>query len=400
MAQWTEEATRLKDSQTDLNAWSAAKDFEFWATKIADAKHGSDQWWAIMHKLADDLRTLGAEQKAELDKQAKQQETINKNISAMVKIDSESQMKMAKEKYDTQYALGQISASQRAQLEVAADQKSYDAARAAYYKQLAALQETGEALRAKQSAIYEQMEKLQQEYLQKTQKANDQALIAMKNQWDGYATQVGSALTGMLFHHQTMLQTMRSLEEKFFSYVIDTLLKKMVNAWLASEAEKNVATQTGVATRTAAETAGSATSLFTLAANAIKAIMTDAAQVFAGIFAFLAPIMGPAAAGPAAAGQAAVEGVSIAAAGGWDVPANSFAMLHAREMVLPANLAERVRNMTDQGAGMGGGNSHFEMNRTQFNFHGDHWEEAIRRNPKVLYKAIRDGVKRGNLRWR
>ena len=34
-----------------------------------------------------------------------------------------------------------------------------------------------------------------------------------------------------------------------------------------------------------------------MAANAVKAIMTDAAQTFAGVFAFLAPVTGPAAAG-------------------------------------------------------------------------------------------------------
>jgi len=398
LAQWTEEAQRIKDAQADLNAWNAQMDFQFWAEKIAATKHGSDQWWAIMHKLADDLRTLGAEQQKQAEQQAKQQEATNKNIAAMQKVASESAMKMAKEKYDTMYALGQINATQRAAMEKEADTKAYNDALTAYYQQLAALTEHGEALKAKQSAIYLQMEKLRADYNQKMQKAEDQALEAMKTKWDGYATEVGSALTGMLFHHQTMLQTIRSLEEKFFSYVIDTLLKSLVNAWLKSEAEKLAATQAGAAARSAAEASGTATSVIAQAAAALKSIVTSAAQTFAGIFAFLSPVMGPAAAGPAAGGEAAVlavEGMVASAEGGWDVPANSFAMLHPREMVLPANLAEGVRNMTGQG-GMGGGasgrggnmNVHIHANDA------DSFEKALGRSNsmtnRLLKKAIRD----------
>ena len=42
-----------------------------------------------------------------------------------------------------------------------------------------------------------------------------------------------------------------------------------------------------------------------------------------------------------------------AAEGGWDVPADSLALLHKKEMVLPADLAENVRNMTGGGAAGG-----------------------------------------------
>ena len=62
---------------------------------------------------------------------------------------------------------------------------------------------------------------------------------------------------------------------------------------------------------------------------------------FGGIFAFLAPIMGPAAAGPAAAGEAAVmaaAGGIASAAGGWVVPSDQIAMVHQNEMILPAHI--------------------------------------------------------------
>ena len=131
--------------------------------------------------------------------------------------------------------------------------------------------------------------------------------------------------------------------------------------------------------------------------------MASAAEAFAGVFGFLSPVMGPAAAGPAAAAEATVSGVgdAISAAGGYDVPPGVSGLMryHEREMMLPAPLAERIRNMTGQdGGGPGGGAMHIE--RPHFHFHGDHWEEGIKRNPRILYKAIKDGIRDAQLRFR
>ena len=77
-----------------------------------------------------------------------------------------------------------------------------------------------------------------------------------------------------------------------------------------------------------------------------KASPRISAQAFSGIFAFLAPIMGPAAAGPAAAGEATVmaaaDGIA-SAAGGWMVPSDQLAMVHQNEMILPAKSAKAFR---------------------------------------------------------
>jgi hypothetical protein len=204
---------------------------------------------------------------------------------------------------------------------------------------------------------------------------------------------VGSALTGMLFHHQTFLQTARSLEEKFFSYIIDTLLKKLVNQWLLGETMKTTATTEGAAARSAAESAGTATSVLAQAAAALKSIMSSAATTFAGIFGFLSPLMGPAAAGPAAGGEAlvlSVQGMVASAAEGFDVPSNAFTMLHAREMVLPAPLAEGVRSMVGQGGAGRGGNMNVHIHTND----ASSFEQSLARSNsmtnRLLKKAIRD----------
>jgi hypothetical protein len=62
-----------------------------------------------------------------------------------------------------------------------------------------------------------------------------------------------------------------------------------------------------------------------------------------------------------------LEGITASllgsAAGGWDLGReNPIAQLHAREMVLPAHLAERVRGMTEPGGGGGGGTTQVTVN--------------------------------------
>lgn len=65
---------------------------------------------------------------------------------------------------------------------------------------------------------------------------------------------------------------------------------------------------------------------------------------------FVGPVLAPAAA------AVAFTGVMAFAEGGWDrVPSDQVAMIHKNEMVLPASIAEPVRQMAAAGAGGGGG---------------------------------------------
>lgn len=138
------------------------------------------------------------------------------------------------------------------------------------------------------------------------------------------------------------------------------LLGKTLARWLGFETAKTAATETGAATRTAAEQSASAVSMASAALKAIKSIINDAAQTFAGVFAFLAPEMGPAAAGPAAASSAVVMGATaniLSAAGGlWSVPADMLALVHKQETIVPASVAAPMRDFfTSGGAAARGG---------------------------------------------
>lgn len=89
----------------------------------------------------------------------------------------------------------------------------------------------------------------------------------------------------------------------------------------------------------------------------IKQIESDAAATYAGGYAYMLPLLGPAAAIPAgisAGAVAAMEGLVSLDVGAWSVPQNMPAYLHAGEMVVPQNFASGLR----EGTGFGGGDNY------------------------------------------
>jgi hypothetical protein len=143
------------------------------------------------------------------------------------------------------------------------------------------------------------------------------------------------------------------------------LAQKQLAQWLASELGMTSATETGAATRAAAEQGASNASLASVALKAIKMIANDALQTFAGVFAFFSPEMGPAAAAPAAASAAAVSSaagaIAFAEGGMWTVPSDTIAFIHKQESVLPAHIAQPMRDFFTGGAAAGGGGGNFTI---------------------------------------
>src|SRR2546423_2101790 len=166
-----------------------------------------------------------------------------------------------------------------------------------------------------------------------------------------------TSITGMILGTTTLQKAVANIAQSIVAEFVN-LGVKLVTNWIASELAMTTATEAGAAARNAADSGGMAAGLAIKAANAIKSIATDSAQAFSGIFAFLAPIMGPAAAGPAAAGEATVMAAAsgiASAAGGWMVPSNQLAMVHQNEMILPANISQGLQNMISASGSAGAG---------------------------------------------
>jgi hypothetical protein len=150
-----------------------------------------------------------------------------------------------------------------------------------------------------------------------------------------------TAIQGVIMGTQTLQQALANLAQSIVLMFIDMGVKMAMN-W--------VATQIAAALATKAVKAEEATTVIT--ANAAEAA-SGAASSQASI-----PYIGPALAVAAAAAMlATVLGFkSIASAeGGYDIPSgiNPIVQTHGGEMILPANLAQGIRNMSDAGGSRG-----------------------------------------------
>jgi hypothetical protein len=136
----------------------------------------------------------------------------------------------------------------------------------------------------------------------------------------------------------------------------------------------------------------------------VRSILSSAAETFAGVFGFLAPLIGPLAVGPAAAAQATVAGMAGAVAsadiGMWQVPRDQLALVHQNELIMPAGPAGALRDMltnAPNGGGAGGGSvaihptTHFHVNAMD----GPSVASWMRSNGPGMAKALDQAVRHG-----
>ncbi len=168
---------------------------------------------------------------------------------------------------------------------------------------------------------------------------DEQSIAAQQALWTSYFStltgafnsQLRGLLEGTTSWHKATIKMLEDITIKFIE-----MAEQMVVKWLPAEVAQTTATTAGAAARAGAEQSASSAGLLAGVANVLKAIGAEAAQVFAGVFAFLAPTMGPAAAGPAAAAQASVLAVPMLDAGTDYVVRGGLALIHPGETIIPA----------------------------------------------------------------
>ncbi len=226
--------------------------------------------------------------------------------------------------------------------------------------------------------------------------------------------QVGSSVSqqvvGLIRGQETFRQAVSNVLLSIVQSFIQARIKSVAD-WAAGVVAESAATSAGEATKTSAVVAGTAArqSATATAATASAAttfttigqsILASAAETFAGIFGFLSPVLGPAAAGPAAAGQATVAAVAAGIpsfeVGAWSLPGDMLAQVHAGEMIVPSGPAALMRaaaSTTTTPSG-GGGDQHTHFHVTAMD------SRDVRRffsnNAKHIIGAIGDGVRSGS----
>lgn len=181
---------------------------------------------------------------------------------------------------------------------------------------------------------------------------NAQSVQSMASKWDevfgAMQSSFNGTLRGLLAGTTSWKQAFKTVLGDMLIYFIE-MVEKMAFKWLAGQIAQVAATQTAESAKAAAATAGEAALLPLKIARFTSDITADAALVFGGIFAQLAPLLGPAAAGPAAAGEASVL-AQLAAVPKFEtgtdyVPQTGLAIVHEGERIIPA-----AQNKGGQGA--------------------------------------------------
>jgi hypothetical protein len=259
--------------------------------------------------------------------------------------------------FDGEAKLKNISEGEKIALVRAATQEEYEAQRA-LLEQEAGLAD--QSVKQKDQAL-SKIATLEATHQKQMLQLAYQAAEEQDKIWQGLASKMGSSMSssimGLLQHTTTFREGVRQMAVQATQYFVN-----MGTQWVASFAmniAKNIAThvmgeqamtaatQLGVSERTASEAAGSVADIAGKAAAVIKSIMASSAEAFAGVFGFMAPLLGPAAAAQATvAGAASIASFDI---GAWNIPQDQLAMVHKNELVMTASQGEVFRNLVNNG---------------------------------------------------
>ncbi len=289
--------------------------------------------------------------------------------------DAQANLERMKSIFNLEAEAYKISQSSKALYTEAAIEQVYEQEKELLKKKQALYDEGGRLwgdVERQRARITEQYEK---QMLQTVTAAQKQMQQEVTKDLNVFVSAFNSQFQGLLSHTESWGQAMQKIGQQLFMALIqraeqwavehiavmvsDSLVSKTqaatdVTTHAADEAAKTQATLAGVATRQAAEAAGITSSLPARMANFTSTIMADAAATFAGVFANLAPVLGPAAAGPAAASQAIVmaqlANVPKLDVGGY-VLSSGLAMIHSGESIVPAAVNQPY------GGGGGGGST-------------------------------------------
>jgi hypothetical protein len=390
MAGWEQELedmkAKLKVADGDLAEISAADERAFWAKKVALCKQGTKEWDAAVMKMADAGKQVNAEQAKDLKEgsrqamevysweqqylrnQAKEKEDLAKQVETEEIDAAKDGLEKKRALLDQEVAMGKKTHAQEleelkkitqeeAKIEIDAitkRQKNY----------------------AKDSLEYRKME---EQKLQISRKAtNDinayddrklkERLAKYRAFYRSIGHDFGSTFTQMIKEGQSFGQfwnnLMGSLEDTGLQMLSDFISQWIEDHMMALVSSKTTATS---------EIAGNA------------GVAATAAMASAAAIPMVGWAMAPGVGAETFAAAMGYMGSIASAALGFDIPegVNPITQLHEREMVLPADLADGVRNMTGKGGGDG---LHVHVHTLDAkSFHG-----YLRDNKTALVKTLKE----------
>lgn len=323
-----------------------------------------------------------------------------------LEIDAARQAELAgleqrKETINQRRTLDQIDAEQQIQELKALEDKKFEA-EVSYLQMRRALYSKPEEVEERQK-IDNQIQAMTQKHNLDMLKLNNQLSQESLKNWNSMLDSMQSSMTSSIQQMFRGQQTFMGMLRNLWMAALDQFIAiqvKILFAHIKGETSKTLATGTATAERTAIQTAGAKEGILISAWASVKEIVnagwTAAANAYKAIAAipFVGPFLAPAAAIGAAAAVHSFASRIASAAGGFDVPRDTITQLHKNEMVLPASLADRVRNMTD--SGKGGQTTHVNVNMTIQAWDGRDARRAIMNSAPHIMDAIKGEMRNFN----
>ncbi|WP_108472916.1 phage tail length tape measure family protein [Rhodanobacter thiooxydans] len=412
------------------HSMSLAEEKTYWQAKLAAAKEGTDAYRQAVNELLQirskqesasksaarqeiaDAKHVAEEQKRAIRDAETAEEEASKKATALslerLKASHDEaigELANKRQGYELQFSEGEINAAQLLQPEqqLAAQKLAIDQQYSRDKQKLdlgdqVAITKDGEAIVKAMQQYQAEMTASEKNFHKNSAK-----------EWQSYAKQIEGAMqgaiNGMLFQHQTLRQGIANISLVIGEDFIKEAVMKPLDAWISGESAKTAAALAGATQRQVIETGAAEVSKAADAATGRSQITSAAAtagakayQAIVGI-PFVGPVLAPIAAGVAFAGVEAFGSKISSAQGGWErVPIDgAMTELHKDEMVLPAHVANPIRDMAKKGGGQrgadgGGNNYHFHS------FDSRGIADYARRRPADFAAAMKHVARRGHLK--
>ncbi|MBU3609095.1 hypothetical protein ICN32_00795 [Polynucleobacter wuianus] len=359
MGEWEAKLAEAKvyyQQENDLREMSKEQEKAYWSNILATQRMTAQEKTAVTKKIAEaDLEIL---KKAAKDRKGLTELEINESEKSA--LDS---LKMEEELNKRKFETGQITAAQSLAVAQDFESRKFEIMQAAQQARIEAqkLDPTQDpvALQAQKDKLLE----IERQHALQVESINTQMAKQSKDDWAKMFAPVTSAISqsinGMIAGTLTLKKAISNLLQSIIAEFVNAGVKMVAN-WAATELAKTSVSRMGATIRSALGMAETTEAVAEKTVEGTAVVGVNAAEAASGAAAAVAPtpFIGPGLAAAAFAGtMALVLGAKslFSASGGFDVPAgaNPLTQLHANEMVLPAHIANPLRDSLS-GGGVGG----------------------------------------------
>ena len=413
--EWKKELEEMKDAQELFHDLGKADEVKFWEYKLTLTKKGSAEYKSVFHLLHQARVGLGNEMVGEMRKtfayemalakdnserriqiaQAERDSIValygeesDKGIEAERKLtlfkmaEAEKRRKLAMddiafrqdlartandlemENISFMRSMGMISEEEKLQMLTDQKQRAFEIERQ-HLRDKTALYDQGTV---EYQRSLEDITKLEQRHNLDLVKMQHQAQLEKVKMWENLFDGVANSFKNVAMGLATGTLTLRKATTALLNGIAGEFLSmgfKIVADWVKRQimmtvfgqvqAAERVATAVAEATTIAAAQGAANQALISSYAGVAGAAGVSSAAAIPYYGWMIAPEAGMA--DYAAAMAFSGMGLLSAAGGAWEIPEDQLAMVHKKESILPANIAEPLRNMVEGGSSMGGGDT-------------------------------------------